>query len=206
MKPGFIRFNLAYFVPDEEVDFILAAVNMVANEGWKLLPQYTEDEVSGSFQHRNNIKANIMSLNDICYNNIGRNQTIHGFVNPSVDTSSQQTYTYILEAAQEIFNNAGEVGEKLFPEDGITIKDILPASLIPLVWFLDTRHALHLLRHQSDSKTTIDSLPFIPRVKSGPRRNIRVVGKQMDRYSQIRVPHPGKSQVEVRRSSCCSVM
>ena len=37
-RPGFSRLNLAYFLDDETVDFILHAVDMVATHGWKLLP------------------------------------------------------------------------------------------------------------------------------------------------------------------------
>ena len=38
MKPGFTRFNLAYFIDDAEVDFILEAVKFVSTDGWRLLP------------------------------------------------------------------------------------------------------------------------------------------------------------------------
>jgi selenocysteine lyase/cysteine desulfurase len=38
MKPGFTRFNLSYFASDEEVDYILNALEFIANDGWKFLP------------------------------------------------------------------------------------------------------------------------------------------------------------------------
>jgi hypothetical protein len=38
MKPGFTRFNLTYFASDEEVEYILSALEFIANDGWKLLP------------------------------------------------------------------------------------------------------------------------------------------------------------------------
>lgn len=38
-RPGFVRLNLAYFMSDEEVDFVIEAVKMVAVDGWKLLPR-----------------------------------------------------------------------------------------------------------------------------------------------------------------------
>ncbi|CAF1516915.1 unnamed protein product [Rotaria sordida] len=41
MKPGFTRFNLSYFASDEEVDYILNALEFIADEGWKFLPLYT---------------------------------------------------------------------------------------------------------------------------------------------------------------------
>ncbi len=39
LRPGFTRLNLPYFMDDECVEFVLSAVAMVANHGWKLLPQ-----------------------------------------------------------------------------------------------------------------------------------------------------------------------
>ena len=38
-RPGFSRLNLPYFMTDEEADFVIKAVAMVAQNGWKLLPQ-----------------------------------------------------------------------------------------------------------------------------------------------------------------------
>jgi hypothetical protein len=38
MKPGFTRFNLSYFASNEEVDYILNALEFIANDGWKFLP------------------------------------------------------------------------------------------------------------------------------------------------------------------------
>jgi hypothetical protein len=38
MKPGFIRFNLSYFASDEEVDYILNALNFITTDGYKFLP------------------------------------------------------------------------------------------------------------------------------------------------------------------------
>ncbi|CAF4005937.1 unnamed protein product, partial [Rotaria sordida] len=38
MKPGFTRFNLSYFIDDEEVEYILHAVDFIAQYGWRFLP------------------------------------------------------------------------------------------------------------------------------------------------------------------------
>ncbi len=37
---GFSRLSLPWYSSDEEIDFILSALEMVAEHGWKLLPQY----------------------------------------------------------------------------------------------------------------------------------------------------------------------
>lgn len=38
-RPGFVRLNLPYFMSDGAVEFVLKAVELVAEHGWKLLPQ-----------------------------------------------------------------------------------------------------------------------------------------------------------------------
>ena len=40
IKPGWVRVNFNYFIGEEVFDFILQAVEIVASDGWKLLPQY----------------------------------------------------------------------------------------------------------------------------------------------------------------------
>jgi len=38
MKPGFTRLNLSYFASDEEIDYILNAIEFLAYHAWKFLP------------------------------------------------------------------------------------------------------------------------------------------------------------------------
>ncbi|CAF4573187.1 unnamed protein product, partial [Rotaria sp. Silwood2] len=52
MKFGFTRFNLAYFVTDQEADYILNAVEFIANDGWKFLSLYTYDAKTAVWRPR----------------------------------------------------------------------------------------------------------------------------------------------------------
>lgn len=51
-RPGFVRANLPYFASEEEVDYILDAIDFVANHGYWFLPQYKFDMDTGEFVHR----------------------------------------------------------------------------------------------------------------------------------------------------------
>ncbi|CAF2896639.1 unnamed protein product [Rotaria sp. Silwood2] len=53
VKPGFTRFNLSYFASDEEVNYILNAVEFIANDGWKFLSLYTYDINTAVWHPRN---------------------------------------------------------------------------------------------------------------------------------------------------------
>ena len=52
LKPGFVRLCLPWFAPNEEIEYILTALNEVAVHGWKLLPQYEFNPDTGSWKHQ----------------------------------------------------------------------------------------------------------------------------------------------------------
>ncbi|KAL5012515.1 hypothetical protein ScPMuIL_011066 [Solemya velum] len=52
LRPGFTRINLPYFVNDETVDFVIEAVELISEHGWKLLPQYMFNPETGEWRHR----------------------------------------------------------------------------------------------------------------------------------------------------------
>lgn len=41
LRPGVTRLSFPYFMSWEGVEFVVKAVELVAKEGWKLLPQVT---------------------------------------------------------------------------------------------------------------------------------------------------------------------
>ena len=53
LKPGFCRLNLSYYADDSEIDFIIDAVAMVSEHGWKLLPKYSFGNTTGGWKHQN---------------------------------------------------------------------------------------------------------------------------------------------------------
>ena len=48
-KPGFCRVNFNYFIPEEEFDYIMSAIEQIAEHGWKLLPLYALTLSSGQY-------------------------------------------------------------------------------------------------------------------------------------------------------------
>jgi selenocysteine lyase/cysteine desulfurase len=67
IKPGWVRVNFNYFVSEAVVDFILDAVDLVARDGWRLLPQYGFDPATGMWRHRAGAPEPPLSLLDIRY-------------------------------------------------------------------------------------------------------------------------------------------
>ena len=52
IKPGWVRVNFNYFIADDAFRYIVEAVAMIAEHGWKLLPDYRFDPASGLWKHR----------------------------------------------------------------------------------------------------------------------------------------------------------
>ena len=67
IKPGWVRVNFNYFISDAMFRFILDAVTLVANEGWKLLAQYRFEAATGLWRHRGGLVEPPLSLHDVRY-------------------------------------------------------------------------------------------------------------------------------------------
>ena len=52
IKPGWTRINFNYFISESVCDYIIEAVNLVASDGVKLLPDYRFDAATGLWHHR----------------------------------------------------------------------------------------------------------------------------------------------------------
>ena len=67
IKPGWVRVNFNYFISEAMFEFLLEAVQLVADEGWKLLPQYRFEAATGLWRHRGGVVEPPLSLKDIRY-------------------------------------------------------------------------------------------------------------------------------------------
>ena len=67
IKPGWVRVNFNYFISETVFDYILEAVDLVATEGWRLLPLYDFDPGSGLWRHTGGLAEPPLSLHDVRY-------------------------------------------------------------------------------------------------------------------------------------------
>jgi hypothetical protein len=67
IKPGWVRINFTWFLTDAVVDFLIEAVRLVANHGWRLIDDYRFDPASGRWTHRGGRVPPPMSLHDVSY-------------------------------------------------------------------------------------------------------------------------------------------
>jgi selenocysteine lyase/cysteine desulfurase len=64
-KLAFTRVTFSYFITETVFDYIVDAVHLVASEGWKLLPLYHFDPVSGLFTHAAAPPARLPGVRDL---------------------------------------------------------------------------------------------------------------------------------------------
>ncbi len=67
IKPGWVRVNFNYFISEEVFRYILAAVELVADQGWRLLPYYRFEPATGLWKHRKPAAEPPFSLHDVSY-------------------------------------------------------------------------------------------------------------------------------------------
>jgi selenocysteine lyase/cysteine desulfurase len=67
IKPGWVRVNFNYFLSETVFEYILDAVEIVARDGWRLLPQYEFHAETGRWTHRRMPQLPLMSLDDVRY-------------------------------------------------------------------------------------------------------------------------------------------
>jgi selenocysteine lyase/cysteine desulfurase len=67
IKPGWFRLNFNYFLSEEVFEFVVEAVLLVAEHGWRLVPDYDFDAATGVWTHRRAPRTAPMSLRDVRY-------------------------------------------------------------------------------------------------------------------------------------------
>ena len=54
LRPGWVRLNFNYFIDEEEFEYLLRALELVAEHGWRLLPLYQVDPAEGVWRYQGN--------------------------------------------------------------------------------------------------------------------------------------------------------
>ncbi len=133
IKPGWVRVNFNYFISQPVFEFILDAVDLVATEGWRLLPDYAFEPASGLWSHRDGRPEPPLSLRDITYD--PGDGTMRWPVNRR--TEPESGLGGYLEEAREILARAPR------PLDGPTLRtDAVGPDFEALRWFLLPEEAI----------------------------------------------------------------
>jgi hypothetical protein len=67
IKPGWVRVNFNYFIGEAVFDYVVRSVELVAREGWRLLPWYRFEAATGLWRHAAGSPEPPLSLHDVAF-------------------------------------------------------------------------------------------------------------------------------------------
>ena len=124
IKPGWVRVNFNYFISEPVFEYIVQAVDLIAQHGVKLLPQYRFDTVTGRWHHRNGAVEPPMRLSQLHYDAEGRLQYPRQH-----DRAPESDLARYLEQAHELMHALDDAGE---PDEQVAL---VSADFEHLRWF-----------------------------------------------------------------------
>jgi selenocysteine lyase/cysteine desulfurase len=158
--PGYTQITFPFFMTDSEIGFILEALKMVAQEGWKLLPQYEITSKSGEWRHLTNALAKERKwLHSIRYND-GR--MLFNDRRISAPDRLPQNYGDCLQTARNIFSRSRKTAQRSNSDDTIFSEATSSELREKLRWYVLPREA-HELLSIGPSQNVKNEAPFDPK-------------------------------------------
>ena len=106
IKPGWVRVNFNYFISESVFRYIIAAVDMVANDGWRLLPHYDFEPASGLWINRIRVAEPPMTLDSLSYVGGEPRVDLHRATEPESALEDYLTYAKTIFAETDEFDEA----------------------------------------------------------------------------------------------------
>jgi hypothetical protein len=98
IKPGWVRMNFNYFISETVFNYLLEAVHLVAEHGWKLLPDYGFDPATALWRHKRGLVEPPLRLHHLRYDDQGR----LSYQVPTA-TAPEEALADYLEEARKLF-------------------------------------------------------------------------------------------------------
>ena len=117
IKPGWTRVSFNYFISEAVFDYLVEAVGLVAEHGWKLLPEYRFDPATGLWRHRRGWVEPPLRLSQLTYD-----PATGELIRPAVDVvhAPESALADHLAAARERLAAAPEWSEVGPPPGALT--------------------------------------------------------------------------------------
>jgi selenocysteine lyase/cysteine desulfurase len=125
LKPGWTRLNFNYFLSEATCDYLIAAVHLVADEGWKRLTDYRFEPTSGLWHHRSAPVDPPLRLSQLHYDPDGSLQYPRAHLH-----ADESAYPQYLDRARRLL-----AGRPVKPDWDEQQPTGLPADFEALRWF-----------------------------------------------------------------------
>jgi selenocysteine lyase/cysteine desulfurase len=125
IKPGWVRINFNYFIDERVFEYVVCAVQLIAEHGDKLLPDYRFDYLTGIWRHERGAVEPPLKLADIRYEG-GKMLAPRHDERASVDELPRY-----LDEARALF-----AARSCAPDSSVGSFSGMPAEMESLRWFL----------------------------------------------------------------------
>ena len=98
LRPGWVRLNFNYFIDEVEFEYLLRAVTLVADHGWRLLPYYHYDDGAGVWRYADRAGPELQSMSSLSFADYCRQEAARPYRRLPLEGQ--------IERAQEILLNA----------------------------------------------------------------------------------------------------
>jgi hypothetical protein len=100
LRPGWVRINFNYFIDEETYQYLVGAIQLVAEHGWRLLPFYHFDQACGVWRYQDKRIPLFSDLNDI--HKVTMGETL---VKDSARYSANDLAGFLAKGAKELLRN-----------------------------------------------------------------------------------------------------
>jgi selenocysteine lyase/cysteine desulfurase len=103
LRPGWVRLNFNYFIDEQEFEYLLKAVELVATSGWRMLPFYQVDAKSGVWRFQGQSNQMASSLDDFQFTDYCQKS--------SLPTNIKVSLNGIYSSAEQVLLNTADYNE-----------------------------------------------------------------------------------------------
>lgn len=135
VKPGWVRVNFNYFLSERVFEFIVQGVHLIAEAGWRLLPDYRFEPDTGLWHHRDGHPEPPLRLKDLSYES-GRLE----YRSSHAREPERVLESYLDQAKTILHRDAGTLAERQIEDPSLS------ADFQHLRWFPLPGEALAQLR------------------------------------------------------------
>lgn len=120
LRPGWVRLNFNYFIDEDTFEYIVRAVELVAEHGWRLLPYYRFDTAGGVWRYQDVTTKLASQMSELDFT---------GLIQASVENAAEALplSNYLVQAEAELRRDI---------RPGQTYELELPAEAEQLRWFV----------------------------------------------------------------------
>ena len=103
LRPGWVRLNFNYFIDEQEFEYLLKAMELVATSGWRMLPFYEVDAKSGVWRFQGQSNQMASSLDDFQFTDYCQKSSLPTNIKVSLDG--------IYSSAEQVLLNTADYNE-----------------------------------------------------------------------------------------------